>query len=105
MALLDLVVHPVLFLLLVVIFVPKVDTPETFSEAPICVFDAEREVTGPVIAQPKINRSCQDQNHDFSVFGQFEFDQGRASKMQSRASRILLVFKENCAHIFCFGVM
>ena len=39
-ALLDLVVRPVLFLLLAVIFVPKVDTPETFSE--VCVFDAER---------------------------------------------------------------
>ena len=56
-------------------FRPKVDTPETFSEAPICVFDAERQVTGPVLAQPKINPSCQDQNHDFSVFDQCEFDQ------------------------------
>ena len=74
-ALLDLVVHPVLFLLLVVIFVPKVDTPETFSEAPICVFDAEREVTGPVLASPKIKSCCQDQNHDFSVLDQCEFEQ------------------------------
>ena len=74
-ALLDLVVRPVLFLLLVVIFVPKVDTSGTFSEAPICVFDAERQVTGPVLAQPKINPSCQNQNHDFSVFDQCEFDQ------------------------------
>ena len=69
-----LVVRPVLFLLLVVIFVPKVDTPGTFSEAPICVFDAEREVTGPVLAPTKINSSRQDQNHDFSVFDQREFD-------------------------------
>ena len=75
-ALPDLVVRPVLFLLLVVIFVPKVNTPETFSEAPICVFDVEKEVTGPVLAPPKINSSRQDQNHDFSVFDQCEFDQG-----------------------------
>ena len=75
-ALPDLVVRPVLFLLLVVIFVPKVNTPETFSEAPICVFDVEKEVTGPVLAPPKIDSSRQDQNHDFSVFDQCEFDQG-----------------------------
>ena len=68
-------VRPVLFLLLVVIFVPKVDTPETFSEAPICVFDVEREVTGPVLAPPKIKSRCQDQNHDFSVLDQCEFEQ------------------------------
>ena len=61
---LDLVVRPVLFLLLVVIFVPKVDTPETFSE-----------VTGPVLAPPKIKSRCQDQNHDFSVLDQCEFEQ------------------------------
>ena len=73
-ALQDLVVRPVLFLLRVVIFVPKVDTPETFSEAPICVFE-EREVTGPVLAHPKINSCRQDQNHDFSVLDQCKFDQ------------------------------
>jgi len=50
----ELVVRPVLFLLLVVIFVPKVDTQGTFSEAPICAFDAERVVTGPALAPPKI---------------------------------------------------
>ena len=66
---------PVLFLLLVVIFVPKVDTPETFSEAPICVFDAQREVTGPVLAPRKIKSRCQDQNHDFLVLDQCEFEQ------------------------------
>ena len=71
----DLVVCPVVFLLLVVIFVPKVDTPETFSEAPLCVFDVEKEVTGPVLVPPKINSSRQDQNHDFLVFDQCEFDQ------------------------------
>ena len=74
-AFLDLVVRPVIFLLLVVIFVPKVDTPETFSEAPICVFDAEREVTGPVLAPPKIKSRCQDQNNDFSALDQCEFEQ------------------------------
>ena len=68
-------VRPVLFLLLVVIFVPKVDSPETFSEAPICVFGAEREVTEPVLVPPKIKSRCQDQNHDFSVLDQCEFDQ------------------------------
>ena len=41
-ALPDLVERPVLFLLLVVIFVPKVDTPKTFSEAPICVLCSRR---------------------------------------------------------------
>ena len=61
----DLVARPVLFLLLVVIFVPKVDSPETFSEAPICVFGAEREVNGPVLVPPKIKFRCQNQNHDF----------------------------------------
>ena len=68
-------VRPVLFLLLVVIFVPKVNTPETFSEVPICVFDVKKDVTGPILAPPKINSSRQDQNHDFSVFDQCEFDQ------------------------------
>ena len=50
-------------------FVPKVDSPETFSEAPICVSGAEREVTGPVLVPPKIKSRCQDQNHDFFGFG------------------------------------
>ena len=71
----DLVVRPVLLLLLVVIFVPKVDSPKTFSEAPICVFGAERMVTGPVLVPPKIKSRCQDQNHDFSVLDHCEFDQ------------------------------
>ena len=35
----------------------------------------EREVTGPVHAPPKIKSHCQDQNHDFSVLDQCEFDQ------------------------------
>lgn len=64
-------VRSVPFLLLVAIFVPKVDTQGTFSEAPICVFDAEREVTGP----PKINSCRQDQNHEFLDLDQCEFDQ------------------------------
>ena len=68
-------VRPVLFLLLVVIFVSKVDTPETFSEAPICVFDAEREVTGPALIPPKIKSRCRGQNHDFSVLDQCESEQ------------------------------
>ena len=41
----------------------------------ICVFDAKREVTGPVLTHPKINSCRQDQNHDFSVLDQCEFDQ------------------------------
>ena len=88
----ELVERPALFLLLLVIFVPKVDTPETFSEAPICVFDAEREVTGPVLAHTKINSCRQDQNRVNLT-------------SQSRASKILLAFKESCAQIFLFGMM
>ena len=63
------------FLLLLVIFVPKVDTLKTFSEAPICVFDVGREVTGPVPAPQKINSCPQDQNLDFLDLDQYEFDQ------------------------------
>ena len=63
------------FLLLLVIFVPKVDTLETFSEAPICVFDVGREVTGPVPTPLKINSCPQDQNLDFLDLDQYEFDQ------------------------------
>ena len=59
--------------MLVVIFVPWVDTPEKFSEAPNCVFDAEREVIGPVLAHSKTNSCRQDRNHDFSIVDQCEF--------------------------------
>ena len=62
------------FLLLLVIFVSQVDTLETFSEAPICVFDVGREVTGPVPATLKINSCPQDQNLDFLDLDQYEFD-------------------------------
>lgn len=68
-ALLDLVGRLVLFLLLVVIFIPKVDTPETFSEAPICVSDAEREVTGPVLAPPKDKISLPGSKSSLFSFG------------------------------------
>ena len=70
-------VRPVLFILLVVIFVPKVDTPEPFSEALICAFDAEREATGPVLAHLEINFQCrQVQDNDFLLLAdQCEFDQ------------------------------
>ena len=72
----DLVVRRVsVFLLLLVVFVPKVDTLETFSEAPICVFDVGREVTGPVPAPLKKNSCPQDQNLDFVDLDQYEFDQ------------------------------
>ena len=64
-------VRSVPFLLLVAIFVPKFDTRGTFSEAPICVFDAEREVTGPALVPPKINACRQDQNHEFLDLDQF----------------------------------
>lgn len=64
-----------LFLVLIVIFVPWVDTPEKFSEAPNCVFDAEREVIGPVLAHSKTNSCRQDRNHDFSIVDQCEFAQ------------------------------
>ena len=67
-------VRSVPFLLLVAIFVPKFDTRGTFSEAPICVFDAEREVTGPALVPPKINSCRQDQNHEFLDLDQCEFD-------------------------------
>ena len=41
---------------------------ETFSEAPICVFDAEREVTWQVLAPPKIKSRCQDSKCNVSTF-------------------------------------
>lgn len=63
------------FLLLLVIFIPKVDTWETFSEAPICVFDGGREVTGPVPGPLKMNSCPQDANFDFLDLDQYEFDQ------------------------------
>ena len=63
------------FLLMLVIFIPKVDTWETFSEAPICVFDVRREVTGPVPAILKMNSCPQDANLDFLDLDQYEFDQ------------------------------
>ena len=63
------------FLLLLVIFIPKVDTWETFSEAPICVFDVGREVTGPVPGPLKMNSCPQDANFDFLDLDQYEFDQ------------------------------
>ena len=63
------------FLLILVIFIPKVDTRETFSEAPICVFDVRREVTGPVPALLKMNSCPQDANLDCLDLDQYEFDQ------------------------------
>lgn len=65
-------VRLVLFLVLVVIFVPWVDTPEKLSEAPNCVFGAEREVIGPLLAHSKTNSCRQHRNHDFSVLDQCE---------------------------------
>ena len=79
----ELVVRSVPFLLLVAIFVPKVDTQGTFSEAPICAFDAEREVTGPALAPPKINSCRQDQNHEFLDLDQCEFDQSEQGVEES----------------------
>ena len=63
------------FLLMLVIFIPKVDTRETFSEAPICVFDVRREVTGPVPALLKMNSCPQNANLDCLDLDQYEFDQ------------------------------
>ena len=72
------------FLLLLVIFVPKVDTLETFSEAPICVFDVRREVAGPVPAPLKINSCPQDQNSlNFLDLDQYEFDQSEQGIVSS----------------------
>ena len=65
-------VRSVPFLLLVAIFVPKVNTQGTFSEAPICAFDAEGEVTHSLT--PMINSCRQDQNHEFLDLDQCEFD-------------------------------
>ena len=64
-------------LLMLVIFIPKVDTGETFSEAPICVFDVRREVTGPVPALLKMNSCPQDANLDCLDLDQYEFDQSK----------------------------
>ena len=60
---------------MLVIFIFKVDTQETFSQAPICDFDVGREVTGPVPAPLKMNYCPQDQNLDFLDLDQYEFDQ------------------------------
>ena len=60
---------------MLVIFIPKVDTRETFSEAPICVFDEGREITGPVPALRKMNSCPQDANLDFLDLDQCEFDE------------------------------
>lgn len=50
----------VLFLQVLFIFAPKVDTPTIHPELSICVFDAASEVTGPISVIPKINLCRQD---------------------------------------------
>ena len=67
------------FLLLLAIFVPKVDTLVTFSEAPICVFDVGREVTGPIPAPLEISSRPQDQNLDFLDFLDFFYQSGQGN--------------------------
>lgn len=69
----ELAVRLALFLQLLVIFVPKVDTLTTHSEASTCAFDAVNEDTGPICAPPKTNRCLQDQNLNF--LDQYEFEQ------------------------------
>ena len=69
----ELAVRLALFLQLLVIFVPKVDTLTTHSEASACAFDAVNEDTGPICAPPKTNRCLQDQNLNF--LDQYEFEQ------------------------------
>ena len=63
-ALPDLAVLLVLFLRLLIIFAPKVDTPTIHSELPTCAFDAASEVTGPISVIPEINLFRQDSNLD-----------------------------------------
>lgn len=74
LALPDLAVRLALFLQLLVIFVPKVDTPSTHLEPSTCVIDAVNEGIGPICATPKINLRLQEQNLDF--LEQSEFEQG-----------------------------
>ena len=69
----ELAVRLALFLQLLVIFVPKVDTLTTHSEASTCAFDAVNEDTGSICAPPKTNRCLQDQNLNF--LDQYEFEQ------------------------------
>ena len=73
-ALPDLAVLLALFLQLLVIFAPKVDTPTIHSELPICVFDAASEVTGPISVIPEINLCRQDENLDCLEPCEFERD-------------------------------
>lgn len=63
-----------LFLQLLAIFAPKVDTPTINSELPICVFDAASEVTGPISAISEINLCRQDPNLDCLEPCEFERD-------------------------------
>ena len=66
-------VRLVLFPVLVVIFVPWVDTPEKFSEAPNCVFDGKERSLGqflPIQRQILVVRI-----EIMTVLDQCEFDQ------------------------------
>ena len=93
----ELVVRSVPFLLLVAIFVPKVNTQGTFSEAPICAFDAEGEVTHSLT--PMINSCRQDQNHEFLDLDQCEFDQSEQGAGESS------FIQGSCVQISHYGVM
>ena len=73
-ALPDLAVLLVLFLRLLIIFAPKVDTPTIHSELPTCAFDAASEVTGPISVIPEINLFGQDPNLDCLEPCEFERD-------------------------------
>ena len=73
-ALPDLAVLLVLFLRLLIIFAPKVDTPTIHSELPTCAFDAASEVTGLISVIPEINLFRQDPNLDCLEPCEFERD-------------------------------
>lgn len=88
-----------MFLLLVVIFVPKVDTPGTFFRGFNCAFDAEREVTGPVLAPPKISSCLQNQNQIFWIRISVNLIRW------CRASKNHLLFKGSCVQVSRFEVM
>jgi len=63
-----------LFLQLLVIFTPKVDTSTIHSELPICVIDVASEVTGPISVIPEKNLCRQDPNLDCLEQCEFEWE-------------------------------
>ena len=87
------------FLLMLVIFIPKFDTQETFSEAPICVFDVGREVTGPVPAPLKMSLVLRIKISIFLIWISMNLIS------QSRELSVSLLSKGSCTLICLFGVI